>query len=146
MRLQHRLAFLSLVRRVCACVDSYLQGDSQISHLFNARITYNSPLFSSLSLPFLIQSPIMQLFVKGLDGRTFTVDAMGAQSVAEVKCLVQQAKGRSFSSILAPSFPALLPLPLTICVCATCVRAYVRTCVRVYTHTHTRAYLRIGAF
>ena len=66
-------------------------------------IHLSSPLFP---LPFLIQSPIMQLFVKGLDGRTFTVDAMGAQSVAEVKCLVQQAKGRSFSSILAPSFPA----------------------------------------
>jgi len=35
----------------------------------------------------------MQLFVKGLDGRTFAVDAMGEQSVAEVKTLVQQAKG-----------------------------------------------------
>merc|ERR1712195_269498 len=30
---------------------------------------------------------------QSLDGRTFTVDAMGAQSVAEVKSLVQQAKG-----------------------------------------------------
>jgi small subunit ribosomal protein S27Ae len=35
----------------------------------------------------------MQLFVKGLDGRSFAVEATGAQSVAEVKSLVQEAKG-----------------------------------------------------